>query len=122
MKLYHTSPCSECPWRKCAPEGWLGGHPPEMYADAVQEGEAVACHKKDFGPESDRTAFCAGALATMANQCIMPFKTPGSREAMLEVGKSKNTFGHAALFYKHHTGQDYVPRIMRSHKPKDQTP
>jgi hypothetical protein len=25
MQLKHKKPCAECPWRKVAPQGWLGG-------------------------------------------------------------------------------------------------
>ena len=113
MNLKHTSPCSECPWRKESAEGWLGGHDANYYSDAVAEGEIPACHCQDHGADDTRSAFCAGAASVMANMCMLPHKQPGAAGAVQAVGKSTDTFGHAAMFYKHHTGNDWVPRFMR---------
>lgn len=113
MILRHKTPCAECPWRKVAPAGWLGGHPAEYYADAVANNEVPACHQRDHGPDSDNTSMCAGALSVMSNACILPHKTEGGPEARTEVGKNPDTFGHPAQFFKHHTGNDYVPWFMR---------
>ena len=117
MKQRHTQPCSECPWRKESAQGWLGGHSPEFYADAVAGNVIPACHCKDFGPEDDRTAFCAGAASVMANACILPSEgEPGQKgaRAMREaVGKNPDTFGHPALFYQYHAGKPYVPLFLR---------
>lgn len=113
MKLHHSQPCNECPWRKDAPAGWLGGFDPEFYADAVQMNEAPACHNRDHGPDNDDTAFCAGALATMANQCLLPHRSPGAPEARAEVGRRDDCFGHLALFYEHHCGVAYTHPMAR---------
>lgn len=113
MKLYHKKPCAECPWRKIAAPGWLGGHSAEFYADAVNEGEIPACHLRDHGPDSDETAFCAGATSVMANSCQQPWKQEGAAEAVREIGKNDACFWHPALFYQHHTGEKYVSRFMR---------
>lgn len=113
MQLHHKTPCNECPWRKASPAGWLGGVTPEFYADAVQMNEAPACHLRDSGPDDDDTAFCVGALGTMANQCILPDRSPGAPEARREIGRRDDCFGHVALFYKHHAGQDYVHPFAR---------
>jgi hypothetical protein len=113
VRLIHKTPCAECPWRKAAPAGWLGGFSAEEYADPVQENEVPACHLRDHGPESDNTAFCVGSLSTMANACISAWKSPGGEEAKKIVGRRDDTFGHPALFYQHHTGRPYVNRLMR---------
>lgn len=118
MRKCHTTPCAECPWKKDSTKGWLGGHPPEFYADAVQEGVIPACHMNDHGPESDRTAFCAGAASTMKNAAKMAEEMePGQdgAEAMRQaVGKRDDTFAHPALFYAYHTdGKTYTPRFFR---------
>ena len=114
MKLCHEEPCPECPWRKIAAAGWLGGHGADYYADAVQANEVPPCHMQDFGPDDPRSAMCAGALSVMANQCIMPHKTPGGETARRTVGPRADTFGHVALFYQHHTGEPYVHPLLRS--------
>lgn len=116
MKLKHRQPCVECPWRKASAAGWLGGYSPEWYADALSHGEIPACHLNDHGPESDKTAFCAGAAATMANACQQPYKQKGAREAVDGVGKREDCFSHQALFYQHHAGEAYVHPIMRQTK------
>lgn len=113
MKLKHKVPCSECPWRKCAPAGWLGGYTPEKYTDAVGGNEVPACHNKDFGPKSDKTAMCVGALAVIANSCSIPHKTPGGLEARNKIGRRDDCFAHYALFYQHHAGKPYVHPLLR---------
>jgi hypothetical protein len=84
-----------------------------MYADAVDNNEVPACHKQDHGPESDKTAMCAGALSTMANQCKSANNTEGGEDARREVGRNDDCFQHVALFYQYHTGQQYVPFLLR---------
>lgn len=113
MKLKHKMPCRECPWRKNAAQGFLGGHAPELYADAVAGNEVPACHLQDYGPASARTAMCAGALAVMANACIAPHRTPGGTAAKAEVGRRSDCFGHPAQFYEFHAGKPYVPYLLR---------
>lgn len=115
MQLHHKTPCNECPWRNASAPGWLGGHTPEYYADAVQVGnEAHACHLRDYGPDDDDTAFCVGALATMANQCLIPHRSENATEARTIIGRRDDCFGHVALFYQHHAGHPYTHPLMRS--------
>lgn len=117
MKLRHKTPCAECPWRTASVQGWLGGHAPEYYADAVQANEVPACHLQDEGADSDRTAMCAGALSVMANACSSAWKTPGGDEAKAIVGKRDDTFRHPAFFYEYHTfGEKWVHPLLRPAK------
>lgn len=113
MRLIHKVPCRECPWRKIAPAGWLGGHPPETYADAVANGEVPACHLQDLGPNNDRTAMCVGALATAANQCQSVYKTVGGDEARKIIGRREDCFAHVREFYTYHSGNVYIPYLVR---------
>lgn len=113
MKLHHATPCSECPWRKAAPQGWLGGFEPEQYADPVANNEVTACHNRDFGPDDDETAFCAGALATMSNACISAWKSEGADDSKKLVGKREDCFQHPAMFYEHHSGVSWVHPLLR---------
>lgn len=115
MKLQHKAPCPECPWRLVALAGWLGGHTPEFYTDAVMHNEVPACHNRDFGPESSDTAFCAGALSVMANGCVSAWNAIGDgEEARQVVGRREDTFAHPHHFFKHHAGEDYTHPLMRS--------
>lgn len=64
----HKQPCSDCPYRRDAIPGWLGGSTPEEYA-LLAHGEAmIMCHTKR-GPQ------CAGAAIYRANVCKNP-RTP----------------------------------------------
>lgn len=118
MQHQHKTPCAECPWRKVSPAGWLGGHPAEYYADAVAAGEVPACHLKDHGPESDDTAFCAGALACMTNQAMLPMgQHPGQEtatEARQDTPPNPEVFFHHSQFFEHHTGTKWVPPYLRT--------
>lgn len=113
MILRHKNPCNECPWRLNALQGFMGGHPVELYADAVANNEVTACHNKDFGPNSTRTSMCAGALATAANACILPHRTLGGPEARQVVGKREDCFTHPAKFYEYHTGKSHTSFMLR---------
>lgn len=121
MKLYHKSPCNECPWRKESLAGWLGGHTSEYYTDAVAMNEVPACHNKDFGPDNNKTAFCAGALSVMANSCVLP-NDHKSKDARVKVGKRRDTFSHYTGFYEHHSeGKAYIPPYLRELDKNDKT-
>ena len=114
MKLHHKTPCADCPWRTDSLQGYLGGHSPEFYTDAVMNNEAPACHNRDHGPESDDTAFCAGALSTMANGCVSAWNATGEgEEARKEVGRRDDTFSHPAKFYEYHKGETWVHPFAR---------
>jgi hypothetical protein len=112
-KLVHKVPCAECPWRTASPAGWLGGHSPEYYADAVRANETPPCHLRDHGPDHPRSAFCVGALQTQANACIAPYNTPGAEAAKAVVGPNQQVFSHPATFYQHHAGKPYQHPLQR---------
>ena len=69
MKLLHTTPCNECPWRRSHMPGWLGGYTPEQFVGQVQhDGPPLPCHKTIKEGKS-ATALCVGALIFMKNSC-----------------------------------------------------
>lgn len=113
MELKHKKACAECPWRKESLKGYLGGHSAEFYTDVVAMNEIPACHLKDYGPNSRKTAMCAGALSVAKKSCIIPHKTQGATEARNEIPHNDETFGHYTQFYKYHADKDYVPYIIR---------
>lgn len=72
LVLRHKNPCSECPWRRTHPAGWLGGYEPEQFTQQVQfDGPPLPCHKTIPPGETMATAvsMCAGALIFMRNNC-----------------------------------------------------
>lgn len=113
MTNHMSRPCSECPWRKEHLSGWLGGYPAEYFADALRANEIHPCHKNDHGPDHPDSLLCAGALAVAANSCIQPYRTERAIEAMAAIGRREDCFAHYSLFFKHHTGEDYVHPLMR---------
>ena len=115
MKLHHKKPCNECPWRKTSPSGWLGGLTADFYADALALNKAPACHLRDFGPSSDKTAFCVGALHTAKNSCVSLHRSAGKANLAKDfLGRSEECFEHYSVFFKYHTGKQYYSPIVRS--------
>lgn len=112
-RLIHKVPCKECPWRKNAPQGYVGGHNPEWYADVVSDNQVPSCHLRDNGPNNPKTGYCVGALHTISNASISPHD-PKERAAAKEVGGNSDCFEHPSLFYNYHTkGGIYVSRLIR---------
>lgn len=95
MKIMHTKPCSECPWRRTSPAGWLGGHETEAYAAPVRHGTMVPCHKKG------NRAYCAGAAISMKNSCTRP-RDPDMAAELEKVQESDDVFRFPTEFEKHH--------------------
>lgn len=97
-KKQHTSPCSDCPWRRDSLPGWLG----EMSADewwALAHGEGQAdCHTQ-VQANGEGWA-CAGLAIYRANVCKAPrdpnaFRLPADRVKVFGFGE----------FKKHHEGK-----------------
>ena len=118
ISLVHKTPCNACPWRKESAQGYLGGHDPLWYADAVAANEIPTCHlteESDERPDDVKTAYCVGALQCAANSAIAPIDKK-AQEAKAIVGRSDKVFGHYSLFYNYHAGEPYVSRFMRGPK------
>jgi hypothetical protein len=70
MKHAIKTPCAECPFRRDAAPGYLGGYSPEMYMDIVFSPASIACHlSKGFGDINriDEQRHCTGVSAFRAN-------------------------------------------------------
>lgn len=78
-----AKPCSDCPFRRKAMPGWLGGSSPEGFIDCMQRDEPLPCHQtvdyddpnwlvKWMKQGGDTGNVCAGALIFMANKCQRP--------------------------------------------------
>ncbi len=76
-------PCSDCPFRRKAMPGWLGGSAPEGFIDCMQRDEPLPCHQtidyddphwlvKWMGQGGDVGNVCAGSLIFMANKIQRP--------------------------------------------------
>lgn len=93
-----TSPCSDCPFRRDALPGWLGGGTVDEWVE-LAHGEGVSeCHTL-VGPGSEKY-HCAGLAIYRANVCKSPrdplaFRLPVNREIVFSFGE----------FKKHHEGK-----------------
>lgn len=70
LPVVFKKPCTECPWRRCHPAGWLGGYLPEHFVASVHHSIPIPCHKTL--EEGRKPALCAGALIFMKNSCKLP--------------------------------------------------
>jgi hypothetical protein len=97
VKKQHTSPCSDCPWRRDSVPGWLGAHTAGEWV-AMAHGETrIECHTRKYasggGPE------CAGAAIYRANV----HKSPRFPTLRLPQNVNK-VFAWFTEFLKHHGG------------------
>ena len=104
-RFKHKTPCNECPWRRAAPAGWLGGYQPEAFTDQVhRDGPPVPCHKT-IPPGGDMTkavSMCAGALIHMKNSCKRAFH-PAYGDALDKVERDpEGVFNWPHEFIEHH--------------------
>lgn len=110
-KLRHITPCSECPWRRDHPAGWLGGYRPEQFVEQVQfDGPPLACHKTD---SLDPPSMCAGALIFMRNS-IKSSRHPAFGNALSRVTKDiEAVFQWPHEFIKYHQDPDGWAKRLR---------
>lgn len=110
-KRQHKKPCGECPFRRVAPAGYLGGNDPAEFAIFSNRDSDLFCHvqvnkrraaaKRDgkrvsIGKED--TAECAGRATMWANQ----LKTSRD-DSVMDVPQDKvAVFTHIGEFIKHH--------------------
>lgn len=90
--VQHTSPCSDCPFRRDALPGWLGGRTPAQYALLACSDEIILCHTK-VGPQ------CAGAAIYRANIC----KEARSKRVLRLPKDTVKVFAWVTEFMQHHT-------------------
>jgi hypothetical protein len=101
-------PCKECPFRKVAPAGYLGGHPLEPYRQPPSVGMPTSCHMTDKGADSEQTSFCAGSLAVINNDPdVQPLDDYAAAAA--KIGPREDCFATVADFAEHHKDTFIVP-------------
>lgn len=115
--LRFTQPCNDCPFRRNAIKGWLGGAPPEWfvesaladYADYSNDANAAPCHQTvDYddpdwiNTQAKDAAVCAGALIFARNLCKQP-RDPARAEMVQAVEQNKiGVFDNSQDFIDHH--------------------
>lgn len=100
----HTSPCSECCFRRDIKPGLLGGSPPQTYIGQTQGPFWIPCHcPADYADKDTEygSPECAGSAIYRANlgiDGVMP-------EGILKLPPDKEKcFSSHAEFLAHHTG------------------
>lgn len=78
-KVQHTKACHDCPMRRVAIPGWLGGYTPQEYARLAHSDEPVDCH-------AIKRTQCAGMAIYRANVCKRAtFKLPADHKAVFST-------------------------------------
>jgi hypothetical protein len=102
----HRAPCKECPFRRVAPAGWLGGYTPSGFLWVAQGEQRMPCHlrmKKLDGVDyahPGNAPQCAGRAIFWANQIKRP-RVP--EDGILELPKNTElVFEWPAEFLSHH--------------------
>jgi hypothetical protein len=85
----HKTPCAQCPFRRTAAAGWLGGLTPDDFKAMADSEARMPCHVRadrlsgvDYaaaqqpGTVEHGLPQCAGRAIHWANQCKVP-RTPG---------------------------------------------
>lgn len=86
----HTTPCSDCPWRRDSLNGWLGGHTPEEFLRIAHADTTYNCH-------AVTNQQCAGMAVYRRNTC------KSTRPPMLTLPADHATvFSNRMQFQAHH--------------------
>lgn len=86
----HTEPCSDCPWRRDALKGWLGGHTADEFVDIARSDFPYPCH-------TITNQQCAGMAIYRRNICKVP------RPPAIVLEKDTETvFATPMEFTEHH--------------------
>jgi hypothetical protein len=108
----HKTPCAECPFRRKAPAGWLGGFTPDEFAYIADREQRMPCHLTmasegaSYADPGDATQ-CAGRAIFWANQC----KRPRVAGEILELPSDTGTvFQWRHEFLAHHKRGPLVER------------
>lgn len=91
----HKTPCSDCPWRRDALPGWLGGRSALEWLQVAHGDGKIECHTLLCGP--DEGWECAGAAMYRANVAKIT-RDP----TLLRLPRSPLVFGSPREFLAHH--------------------
>lgn len=98
IQKQHKRPCHDCPFRRAALVGWLGGSTPEEYLRLAHTETVIDCHAC-VGPKGQALQ-CAGVAVYRANVLKSP------PEGAIELPKDKaNVFATPMEFLSHHAGK-----------------
>lgn len=110
MKPAPKVPCRECPFRRAAPNGYLGAASPDSFISSTLTTEVgMPCHltvdyeDTDWKASMETAAHrCRGSLIFLKNSCKLP-RTPEYSAAVRETAADRETvFANAMEFLAHH--------------------
>lgn len=95
-------PCVECPLRRDAKPGALGGYTVEQYLEVLHGIPDLACHlSPGFPSDPAATRSCTGVAMYRANNGIVPARN--AAKAVAHVGQDRQAvFASPAEFARHH--------------------
>jgi len=105
----HKTPCNECPFRRKAAPGWLGGGTVESWhANLVFGDTAFICHT---GERKGKRYFCAGSMIHYRNQLKTP-RDPEFAAMVLKYSKDvEHVFQWPHEFKQHHEAGLLAQRV-----------
>lgn len=104
MKDNLKEPCKECPFRKTALNGWLGGLTAEQTNAYVLDEADFACHMtRKKAP--DKMSRCKGSQLFLIHHCKLPRKNEPLRKALQQTKKEGHNMDDylGFDFVQHHT-------------------
>jgi hypothetical protein len=107
MKPPAKIPCRECPLRRDAAPGFLGGYTPEMYIAVLHSPASLACHcSKGFHTgEIGKQRHCTGVAGYRANVGILRGAAADTATRAMENyprDLTEDFFSSPEEFYAHH--------------------
>lgn len=115
--MQHKNPCNECPWRRKAAPGWLGGRLSAAdWIAAAQSDEKIPCHKQRVmtGPKAQH---CVGAATFRTNIC----KSPRDPSVLTLPRNTVDIFSMPQQFLDHHSSSGVakmLAEVVAARKPK----
>jgi hypothetical protein len=109
MRSNLTKPCTECPFRRKHPAGWLGPWKAEEIPTHLSFGGTFPCHKTipddglgENSPKADRMEHCAGASIFLNNKVERHRDADTLAHQELVGEDHKNVFSWTSEFLAHH--------------------
>lgn len=95
--VQHKKPCRDCPWRRKAIKGWLGGESVQGWLNHAHSETIIPCHTVKGDPQPQ----CVGAATYRANI----LKLPRYPEIIRAAPDRENVFATPGEFIEHHGGK-----------------
>lgn len=96
----HKQPCNECPFRRVAAAGWLGGGTVAAWVSDLTFGDtAFVCHMAE---QEGKRHMCAGSMIHYRNSLKVP-RDPTFADAVMQYAPDKEkVFAWTHEFKEHH--------------------